>query len=154
MHWNSLTHVASESDPDGSGKRQMTDARRLMHSTPIHAQSSESRNARYKLANRVSSGNTTLNRDILLGISGITKSINSSIDAGDRYLVGFGKRLFVGSSRVVRRGEPFRPTAPEGRPNYCRKDFSAPLWSWISLSHKETEMWLSPRIMPGGVFSK
>jgi hypothetical protein len=106
MHWNSLTHVASESDPDGSGKRQMTDARRLMHSTPIHAQSSKSRNARYKLANRVSSGNTTLNRDILLGISGITKSINSSMDAGDRYLAGFGKRLFVGLSRIVRRGEP------------------------------------------------
>jgi hypothetical protein len=84
MYWNCLTHVASESNPDGSGKWQMTDARRLMHSAPIHAQSSKSRNPCYdewyKLANRVSSGNMTLNTD-----GRITKPIHPSLLMGPEF---------------------------------------------------------------------
>lgn len=136
----------------------MTNVRRLMHSAPIHAQPSKSRQPCYgewyKLVNRVSSRNMTLKRGILPVVSGIAKLIHPSMDVGDGYLADFGKRLFVGLSQIVPRGEPLRPTAPEGRPNYCRKDFSTPSWSWISLSHKETEIWLSPRIMPDEVFNK
>jgi hypothetical protein len=159
MYWNCLTHEASESFPGGGLPTERNNLRRLLQNGHIDVERSGTRNPFYdewyKLVNTVNARNITFNKDILPAISAIAKSIHCYMDDGDRYLAGlWEKDLLVGLLWVVPRGESSRPEVPDERLNYCRKDFTAPSWSWISMSHKELSIWLSRRIVPGGVNNK
>ena len=154
MYWDCLTLAASESDPEEGWKSQMTDTRRILHSSPIVERAGQHRNPYYdkwyELVNKVSERNITFNRDILPAISAIAESIHRLMDPGDKYLAGlWEKDLVVGLLWVVPRGECLRPKVPEGQPNYDRRDFFAPSWSWISMSDREPSVWLRSKIMPG-----
>ncbi|KAH0559041.1 hypothetical protein GP486_004361, partial [Trichoglossum hirsutum] len=160
LAWTCLTSNASESYPDPTSIEQAPkDAvgfnfRLSMH-VPIIPDDLAQRSPYYdfwcRLIESFTERNMTYQRDTLPAISALAITMNKSLAVPDRYVAGLWMRdLTVGLLWAVDRESKGRRPVPPGQKNYLHEGFSAPSWSWVSMSHCVVKFLRAKEILPGG----
>ena len=158
ISWNYLGSYWSELRPSGMRQpyRQAGDdlpIKLLIHSDPdlVYGRNRKY-DAWYDVINKINHRDIKYQNDILPAISGIADSFLPVLNRNDRYLAGLWKHdLAVGLLWCTAAFHSGRSLRPLPDVNYITRDFWAPSWSWVFLSHKRVLIGLHETILYPGL---